>query len=357
MHQKRRVTIHNTEQSDQQHTDYSMLIVNDFTGDYKDGYNTTLNLERYSENGDTVFFYGIQCGIDKVLLNRYQNYRRKVLLDLWSPCAFFTDPNHFSILEGFDEVYSICPYTTEWTNEQLGRKLMRYCFYPVTPETITPQVTSSSLKKLINKFKFSSDSAPAHLSEPIRLEKKFDICYVGGLYSQEHNLMMDIISKYKYVFVTQNREKKATHRNLSNADKINLVGQCKIGICFNKLYPTESHITNIKTYSGWQNNRAFDHLSDSISIAPQIKTRLHELALCKTLILCHRDPWNLVEDYYEPGKEFIYFDRIEDLKTLVPKILNNYDSYQEVIDNAYRKVRNYSSQNLVDMVRQGAEFG
>ncbi|MBS1160445.1 MAG: hypothetical protein H6R15_2864 [Proteobacteria bacterium] len=333
-----------------------MLILSDFTGDYKDGYNTTLNLERYSEDGDTVFFYGIQCGVDKKLLTPYKDYRRKILLDLWSPCAFFTDPNHFSILEGFDEVYSICPYTTEWTNEQLGRKLMRYSFYPVTPETIVPQAPTNGFKKLLNKFS-SKPAAIPNFTETIGLEKKYDICYVGGLYSPEHIAMMEIVSKFKYAFVTQNKEKKATHRNLSNADKINLVAQCKIGICFNKLYPTEDHIANIKNYSGWQDNRAFDHLFDPISIAPQIKTRLHELALCKTLILCHRDPWNLVEDYYEPGKDFVYFDKIEDLKTLIPEILANFDAYQNVIDSAYLKVNDYSSRQLVNMVRTGAEFG
>jgi hypothetical protein len=188
------------------------------------------------------------------------------------------------------------------------------------------------------------------------LEKKHDICYVGGLYSPEHVAMMDIVSKFNYVFVTQNKEKKATHRNLSNADKINLVAECKIGICFNKLYPTEGHIANIKNYSGWQENRAFDHLFDPISIAPQIKTRLHELALCRTLILCHRDPWNLVEDYYEPGKEFIYFDKIEDLNTLIPDILNNWDSHQHIIENAYAKVKNYSSANLIKMIQTENDF-
>lgn len=334
-----------------------MLIVSDFAGDYKDGYNTTLNLERYSEDGDSVFFYGIQCGIDKKLLSRYKDYQRKVLLDLWSPCAFFTDPNHFSILEGFDEVYSICPYTAEWTNEQLGRKLMKYSFYPVTPETINPQVAPGGFRKLLNKLSPNAGASSALQAESTGLEKKYDICYVGGLYSPEHIAMMDIVSKFKYVFVTQNKEKKATHRNLSNAAKINLVAQCKIGICFNKLYPTQSHIANIKNYAGWQNNRAFDHLFDPIPIAPQIKTRLHELALCKTLILCHRDPWNLVEDYYEPGKDFVYFDKIEDLKTLIPEILANFDTYQGLIDSAYVKVRKYSSRQLVDMVQKGAEFG
>lgn len=331
-----------------------MLIISDFSGDYKDGYNTSLNIEQYSEDDDTVFFYGIQCGIEKKLLNRYKSYSRIILLDLWSPCAFFTDPNHFSILEGFDEVYSICPYTSEWTNEQLGRKLMKYSFYPVNPETISPQATVGAIKKLLIKFNIGATSS--HASEPKALEKTYDVCYVGGLYSPEHRSMMDIISKYNYVFVTQNREKQATHKNLSNADKINLVAQCKIGICFNKLYPTESHITNIKSYAGWQDNKAFDHLSDPVPIAPQIKTRLHELALCKTLILCHRDPWNIVENYYDPGKDFLYFDRVQDLNTMIPEILKNWDSYQHIIKSAYVKVKDYSSANLVKMIQAGDEF-
>jgi len=331
-----------------------MKIVSDLSGDYKDGYNSALHIEELSkDDGDAVLFYGIQCGIDKKLLGQHKNYKRKILLDLWSPCQFLVEPNHFSILEGFDEVYSICPYTTEWTNEQLGKQLMKYSFYPVNPDTISPQASVSGIKKLLNKFNIGSTSP---LSESAGLEKTHDVCYVGGLYSPEHHSMMDIISKYKYVFVTQNREKRATHRKLTNIEKINQVAKCKIGICFNKLYQTERHIASIKTYAGWQNNKAFDHLFDHISIAPQIKTRLHELALCKTLILCHRDPWNLVEDYYEPGKEFIYFDKIEDLDTLIPEILTNYDGYQSVIDNAFKKVNSYSTRQLVDMIRQGGEF-
>jgi Glycosyl transferases group 1 len=334
-----------------------MKIVSDFGGDYKDGYNTALHIEELSEDdGNTVFFYGIQCGIDKKLLKQHKDYKRKILLDLWSPCQFFVEPNHFSILDGFDEVYSICPYTTEWTNEQLGKKLMKYCFYPVNPDTITPRASVGSIKKLLNNFSFSREGSSSHTTQPIKVEKTHDVCYVGGLYSPEHYSMMDIISRYKYVFVTQNREKKATHRKLTNAEKINAVAKCKIGICFNKLYPTAKHIASIKNYDGWQNNKAFDHILDSISIAPQIKTRLHELALCKTLILCHRDPWNLVEDYYEPVNEFVYFDKVEDLNSLIPEILKNWDSYQRIIENAYEKVKNFSTSNLAEMIQDGGEF-
>lgn len=333
-----------------------MLIISDLSGDYRDGYNTSLNIEQYSgdDDGDAVFFYGISCGINKDSLHRFKEYRRKILLDLWSPCAFFADPNHFSILEGFDEVYSICPYTCDWTNDQLGKKVMKYSFYPVTPDTIRPQENAGGIKGWVRYF-LRQDVEPG-ASEISDVNKRYDVCYVGGAYSQEHRSMIDIISKYKYIFVSQGQESEATHKSISNAEKINLVAKCKIGICFNKLYPTQGHIANVMNYAAWQDNKAFSHLHDPIPIAPQIKTRLHELALCKTLILCHRDPWNLIEDYYEPGKDFLYFDRVEDLNTMIPEILQNMDSYQHIVESAYAKVRNFSTANLVKMVRNGEEF-
>lgn len=332
-----------------------MKIVSDFGGDYKDGYNIALNIEEFSDNSnEVVFFYGIQSGIDKKLLKLHKEGKRKILLDLWSPCAFFSDPNHFSIIEGFDEVYSICPYTCDWTNRKLGKRLMRYSFYPVSPQNIESASDDSVFKKFGGKLLDLMSGTKPQASRVN--DKKYDVCYVGGIYSPEHKLMIDIISRFNYVFVTQSNVEKATHRYLSNAAKLNLVRKSKIGICFNKLYPTANHIASIKSYVDWQSNKAFSNIFDPVSIAPQIKTRLHELALCKSLILCQRDPWNLVEDYYEPDKEFLYFDNVEELNTLIPEILNNWHAYQHIIENAYVKVRNFSTANLVNMVENGDEI-
>ncbi len=334
-----------------------MKIVSDFAGDYKDGYNTSLKMEEFSDDGDEVFFYGIQCGIDKKYLNIYKDYKRKILLDLWSPCAFFTDPNHFLILDGFDEVYSICPYTCDWTNSKLGKELMKYCYYPVSPHIVEPTDDNTAYKKLTKKImRYCFPSALQDVTPSDHSHKIYDVCYVGGIYSQEHELAVDIISRYNYIFITQSPAKKATHRFLSNADKMKFVGKSKIGICFNKLYPNKDHLKNIRTYADWQSNVAFSNLSDLIPICPQMKTRVHEFALSRTLILCHRDPWNIIEDFYEPGKDFIYFENIQDLNELIPEILGDWDSYQGVIDNAYRKVSKYFTGNLVKMVQDESEF-
>lgn len=333
-----------------------MKIVSDLAGDYKDGYNTALRMDELSEDdGASVLFFGIQCAVDKMLLRAHANYKRKVILDLWSPCAFFVEPNHFSMLEGFDEVYSICPYTAEWTNRKLGRPLMKYGFYPVNPRYVE-MASRTRLKPGLGGRLLELLSGRSWAPTTGEDGKDFDVCYVGGLYSDEHTLMIDIISRFNYVFVTQSDAKKATHRYLSNAGKLNLIRRSKIGICFNKLYLTPAHLASVYNYEDWQSNQAFSNVSDAIPVAPQIKTRLHELALCKSLILCHRDHWNLVEDYYEPGKEFIYFDKIEDLRILIPQILANWDSYQPIIENAYAKAHTFSTANLVKMIREGREF-
>ncbi len=334
-----------------------MKIVSDFAGDYKDGYISSLNIEEFSDDtGEDVFFYGIQCGIDKSYLETHKDYTRKILLDLWSPCAFFVPPNHFTILEGFDEVYSICPFTCEWTNAKLGKKLMKYWCYPVTPRILEPPGQKPLLKRLADSVSRCFSGSTLEATDYDFSQKLYDVCYVGGIYSPEHQATIDIISKFNYIFITQSSAQKATHRFLSNAEKIRFVGKSRIGICFNKLYPMAEHLRNISTYDDWQSNGAFSHVSEPVPIVPQFKTRVHELAMCRTLILCHRDPWNLIEDFYEPGKDFIYFDNVHDLNKLIPDILADWDSYKSITDNAYKKVSNYFTENLVKMVQDGNEF-
>ena len=67
-----------------------------------------------------------------------------------------------------------------------------------------------------------------------------------------------------------------------------------------------------------------------------------------TLILCKRDYWNIIEDYYTPGEDFIYFDENSELEELIKDILNNYSKYEQIIENAYNKSLNYTSKKLYE---------
>ena len=85
---------------------------------------------------------------------------------------------------------------------------------------------------------------------------------------------------------------------------------------------------------------------------PQFKTRIHEAAISRTLNLVRRDNWNVIEDFYEPDGEFIYFDNEEHLSEKIQYILSNWNDYQKVIDNAFQKSLKYTTNQFVSKIQK-----
>ena len=82
---------------------------------------------------------------------------------------------------------------------------------------------------------------------------------------------------------------------------------------------------------------------------PQLKSRPFEAALCKSLILCKKDDWNFIEEWFVEGEDFLYYNDSNDLKLLIDNILNNYDSYSNMIENSYNKaINNYTTRKFVE---------
>ena len=63
-----------------------------------------------------------------------------------------------------------------------------------------------------------------------------------------------------------------------------------------------------------------------------------------------KDEWNVVEDFYEPDKEFIYFQNEKDLDNKIKDISNNWDDYQEIVDNAYNKSLLYVTEKFIEKI-------
>ena len=57
-------------------------------------------------------------------------------------------------------------------------------------------------------------------------------------------------------------------------------------------------------------------------------------------MLCQRDPWNVIEYYFTPGEDFIYIDNESHLKEVAEDVINNYDKYKFMVENAYNKLKN-----------------
>jgi spore maturation protein CgeB len=51
----------------------------------------------------------------------------------------------------------------------------------------------------------------------------------------------------------------------------------------------------------------------------------------------------VIERFFEPNKEFVYFEEGK-LQETIDKVLANYDDYQPIIENAYRRaVKEYTT--------------
>tara|TARA_R110000868_G_scaffold13711_2_gene63557 strand:- start:6235 stop:7176 length:942 start_codon:yes stop_codon:yes gene_type:complete len=259
----------------------------------------------------------------------------RIYLNVYSPTEFCQIRDHFGLTpmehdNGFDKVFSICPYTCEWLNKEKNTDRYIPICYPFNEKDI-----------------------------PIECSKKYDVIYHGGIHGKDHSDCLKLMSKFNYQYLTmtqhinyltQQHLPYATQVNLSNTEKLNVVAKSKISICYNYVNADQNHINAIKANSNWKNNIAFSGI-ESIGIIPQMKSRFMEAAFCRTINLVKKDPWNVVEHWFEPEKDFIYFEDQLDLESKINKILNNYDKYSSIMDSALNKCKRYSIQSLYDRIK------
>lgn len=288
-------------------------------------------LDEFNEDSETdILVYGYNFVQDSSKCEGLKKYVRKVYLNYWMPTEFCgkvsTTQDSF-----FDEVYGICPYSVKWLNEITNSKKYKTICYPFNLKDI-----------------------------PQNKEKIYDVCYHGGLHGDYHLRCLDIMRNFNYRYVsmthdinplTRSNLKYATNLDLTNEEKFNLISQCKISIVYNYFPVRNSNdVNNIKGRDKWHINKAFNHIDD-LKIIPQFKSRVNEAAISKTLNLVQRDSWNVIEYFYTPDVDFIYFDSNEELGFKISEILLNWDNYNSMIENAYQKSLNYSTEKLYAKIK------
>ena len=108
------------------------------------------------------------------------------------------------------------------------------------------------------------------------------------------------------------------------------------------------YMSPASVYNGESFN-VFDHFHNGIM--PQFKVRTHEIASSKSLMLVKRDPWNLIEDFYIPEEEFIYFDSFDELESIIIHLSNNFDEYTDIIERAYVKSQDYTVEKIFNYIK------
>ena len=256
---------------------------------------------------------------------------RVVRLEFEEPNKFFI-PENFEAYDGdFYKVLTLCPFTADYLNKYQKAERRVPIFFPFNEAFIPP-----------------------------KREKHYDIIYTGHLNSKPFIQDMKSISRFNYRLVSNSEHFLVTNRGVKYSEKLDLISQSKITLTHNILYPSVRHILNVWKYPEWKRNDAFSDfplgflgllrrlLKGPPIQAPQLKSRIFEAAFCQSLILCKKDKFNVIEEYFTPGEEFVYYEE-GNLVDTVNKVLRNYDAYLPVIEKAYsRAVLQYTTASFFE---------
>lgn len=211
-----------------------------------------------------------------------------------------------------DKVFTLCPYTAESIENREA------VFFPFNPD----HIPNSSTKDV--DFVYAG-SAPRCINLPV---------------------LANHINENKRSFAYVSWDAGNVRDAFTYDDKMSWYGRSRMSI----IHCTASSVGHEPRYKNFYNastNRAFDHLD--IGIMPQIKSRVFESAFAKCIMLVKRDPWNVIERFFEPGKEFLYFNDEADFLQVSEKVLSDYDSYKFIAENAYEKAMgNYTTKHFVE---------
>lgn len=283
-----------------------------------------LGFEKYENIGrDCYLFLGDAYA--KAFEEQYYD-KERIFLSLEEP-NFCTDVDgpHAKLYDGWgstrtngelfqskpvDKVLTLCPYTAECFENRTA------VFFPFNEDLI-----------------------------PKTHDKIYDVIYTGGVPAfTSWGSFLDVMYKYNFRDVHYSR---GTNPSCSYHEKLELYAKTKISLCHGLAIAYPEHINRYKSFPKSQQNKAFSHLHKNLM--PQIKSRVFESAFSKSIILYWKDPWNTIENFFEPEKEFIYFENEIDLKQKIDDILSNYERYQIIAENAYNKaINNYTTKHFVD---------
>jgi hypothetical protein len=135
--------------------------------------------------------------------------------------------------------------------------------------------------------------------------------------------------------------------------KLNLISYSRITLVHNQIgIPSEARQL-VPTIDWYKESILFRDI-ETKEYFPQIKTRTFEAAFCRSLILCWKDDYNIIENFFKRDKEFIYLDD-NNSEAQIRDILLNYENYKPIIDRAYERAMNmYTTRHFLKFIQSVA---
>ena len=292
-----------------------MKIIKNFSENYNEDPVRFLDFENYANkfNDDVEFYFGHPPS-DLIF---EKNKKFKILFTLeeqYSNNPKWHDPLNIQQYEEYvDIIFTIIPTSLH------ELKKRKYVFFPFN-EKMTPLI-----KEKQHDVCYTGFTKMSFLKNWFEVLREYDLAYVS--FKEIVDLSMIIKNPRKYLPKKINPEKYdypnnlITHPNLSYKQKLNTIAESRVSIAHNLLH----HGT------------------------PQLKSRIFESAFCRSLILVYKDSFNLINDWFEENKHFVFFENSNDLKEKLDYILNNYSKFDEVREAAFQHAKNnYTVEQFVN---------
>eukprot|EP00392_Amoebophrya_sp_AT5.2_P003144 g3149.t1 len=94
-----------------------------------------------------------------------------------------------------------------------------------------------------------------------------------------------------------------------------------------------------------------------VTLFPQLKARGIEAALGRCLNLVRRDHWGLLEDYFEPGKDFLYFSTMDEAVAIARRVRELYSDSSPGADLANQRDREMIEEMLTSAYEKAKSYG
>lgn len=261
------------------------------------------NNEKYNNINNINIIYGINS-INCKIIENYKN----ILIEFEEPNFFiYRDLNKYiEFTKNIELKLTLCPYTSQIFNNILNKEISKNIFFPTD-------------------IKYIQDI----LGIPNFDDKIFNVQYTG------HNVSYET---QKFINISDNIIPN------DYLDKYKLLYNTKIVICHNVLFCAPNHISIYDTFIKY-----FPELKNDNKYIPQLKSRVFESGFSKCIPLVMYEHTKIIENYFIPDIDFIYFFNLDDLNDKIAELLKNYDKYKIIAENCYNKcINNYTIEHFID---------
>eukprot|EP00668_Euglena_longa_P030118 GGOE01037532.1.p1 GENE.GGOE01037532.1~~GGOE01037532.1.p1 ORF type:complete len:455 (-),score=110.71 GGOE01037532.1:92-1456(-) len=241
-----------------------------------------------------------------------------------------------------EHVFTMCPYSADWVNAAVGACRRTPMWQAVPPTLLKPFVP----------FK----------------ERLYDIMYMSGrtVNGPVHTALTEVFPGFKYRWVSSMRWKQfhskvhCTDFKVSLDRRLFVTRMSRTALIVNALF----FDTRIRTYRDYLRRpilrthpafAAFHTFNRSTEggplVLPQLKSRTFEAAMSGALMLVFNDGINVIEKYFVPGEEFLYWQNASDLRSQLEDVLAHPDRYESIARRAYEAtLRHYTVERWVELL-------